>query len=795
MRKLLVLLFVLPSILFINAQEGKAIIKGVIKDQLTGEPIIGATAILSNGKGGVSDIDGKFTILTPPGAYKLKVKFIGYNEQEQSVTLTKDGEVLELEIALKEGNQLEDVVVSSGKYEQNIGEVPVSIAIIKPRLINNKAITTPEDIIKQIPGVQMMESQVSIRGGSGFSYGSGSRVLLMVDDIPMLAGDANDVKWPSLPLENLEQMEVIKGASSVLYGSSALNGVINMRTAWPTDKPKTKINISNGLYSHAFGTQKGRTIDGRDTILHRNDQTWWNGSQYYVSGNFMHSRRIKDNFDLVLGGNFLTDEGYKEGADEHRFRLNVKTRWRSKKYDGLSYGINASHTNGRGNLFFLWKGADSVLVPQGGTDTSTTTLSHYTSYRTNIDPYIVYYDSVGRKHSLRGRYYNTKNVNNTSQGSTANSFYVEYQFQQHYKKDYTLTAGFMEYYTGVVSQLYGQHNSNNIAVFAQGDKKLKRFNFTAGMRVEHFRIDTVSTKTAPKFLFDTIPVKPVFRFGTTYQAAEATFFRASYGEGYRFPSIAEKYISTFVGGLSIFPNPQVTPETGWSAEVGIKQGFKIKKFKGYLDVAGFVTEYHNMMEFRFGFYTHSGQQWDQATMGYPHLSNYGAQSRNVSNARISGTEITVVGSGNIGKVGVNILAGYTYLNPISLNTDSVYRATFSDSVNILKYRYKHMAKCDIEFTYKKFALGASGRYNSFMQNVDQTFVDPIIGNLILPGYAAYRDARRIGDFVMDARFSFKMSSSNKLAFLVNNVFNREYSNRPGNVLPPRTFIVQYSFDF
>lgn len=791
MRKLLLLCFFLPSIIHTTAQN--ASIKGKIIDSSTKEAIIGATAILDNGKGAVSDLDGNYLIQTPPGTYTLTVKFIGYEDFVKNISVN-ESETKVLDILLVEGNQLEDVVVSASKFEQNIGEVPVSMAVIKPKLIDSKATITPESIVDQIPGVQVMENQVSIRGGSGFSYGSGSRVLLMVDDIPMLAGDANDVKWPSLPLENLAQMEVIKGASSVLYGSSALNGVINMRTAYPTDKPKTKINISNGVYGHAYGTQLGRDINGNDTILNRDNQTWWNGTQYYVSGNFLHSRRIKDNFDLVVGGNFLTDEGYRAGADEHRFRINANTRWRSKKFDGLTYGVNVSHTNGRGNLFFLWQNGDSVLIPQGGLDTATTTLSAYSSYRTNIDPFITYFDSTGRKHSLRGRFYSTENVNNTNQGSQANSYYAEYQFQQRYKHDYTLTAGLMEFYTGVHSELYGDHESNNLAIFAQGDKKLNRFNFTAGMRVEHFRIDTVSSRTASKLLKDTIPVKPVFRFGATYQAAEATYLRASYGEGYRFPSIAEKYISTFVGGLNVFPNPQVQPETGWSAELGIKQGFKISNFKGYLDVAGFVTEYHDMMEFRFGFYTSSGQQWDYASMGYPGLVNFGAQSRNVSNARISGAEATIVGTGNIGKIGVNVLAGYTYINPVSLNSDSLYRSTFSDSVDMLKYRYKHMAKADLELTYKSIALGASGRYNSFMQNVDKSFVDAL-GELILPGYAAYRDARRIGDFVMDARFSFKFTETSKLAFLVNNVFNREYSNRPGNILPPRTYIVQYSFNF
>ena len=86
-------------------------------------------------------------------------------------------------------------------------------------------------IIDQVPGVNVVDGQANIRGGSGFSVGAGSRVLVLVDDLPMLAADAGDAKWSFLPTENLAQIEIIKGASSVTYGSSALSGSINIRTA------------------------------------------------------------------------------------------------------------------------------------------------------------------------------------------------------------------------------------------------------------------------------------------------------------------------------------------------------------------------------------------------------------------------------------------------------------------------------------------------------------------------------------------------------------------------------------
>src|SRR6185295_10285117 len=110
-------------------------------------------------------------------------------------------------------------------------------------------------------------------------------------------------------------------------------------------------------------------------------------------------------------------------------------------------------------------------------------------------------------------------------------------------------------------------------------------------RMEKSRVDTVDDDFTP-----------VVRTGINYHAAKETYLRTSFGQGYRFPSVAEKYISAEVSGVRIFPNPALKPESGWSAEVGIMQGIKFSEWSGYVDVALFQTEYKDMMEFNFGTY-------------------------------------------------------------------------------------------------------------------------------------------------------------------------------------------------
>ena len=798
-----------------------ATIKGLIMDGEENEPLIGGNVILNTGIGAATDFNGNYTINTEPGTYTVKFKYIGYQSQTQNITL-KAGETKVIDITLiPEANQLDDVVISASKYEQKLGDVPVSMAVIKPALIENKATRDAQAIIEQVPGVQINENQVSIRGGSGWSYGAGSRVLVMVDGMPMLAGDANDIKWSAIPLENISQIEILKGASSVLYGSSALNGVINIRTQYPKDKPVTKINISNGFYMPGYGSRKGTSLLGGDSTLdQREDQTWWDKPQGYIQGNFTHLRKLTENDELVLGGSFMKDQGYRYGANDQRSRINGGWKHFSKKHNGLSYGINLNNNFNSSTIFFLWAGADSVLHALGGIDSATTTMSTSTSSRIMVDPYISYVSENGKEHHLKTRFFRTDNKNNTNQAATSNYYYGEYQFQQRFDNKITLTSGAMSSYTDVISELYGNHYSNNIAAYVQGDKKGEKFNLTAGMRMEYFKIDDVQSKGKLFGRDLNIPFQPVFRVGGTYQPMEYTFIRASYGQGYRFPSIAEKYIKTFVGGLNIFPNAQIKPEYGWSGEIGLKQGFKINNFKGYIDASAFITQYTDMMEFMFGIYDSLGNDlnYDQfITLLGGNINNisnlFGARSTNVQNANIPGFEINIVGQGALTDVlSFTTLAGYTYINPIAVDPDSAYLATFSNpEYPTLKYRNNHMIKIDFQIDYKKIAFGLSTRYTSLMQNIDGiletdniviTVVHPTNGPASLPtgqnilsGYGDYRAARMTGDLVFDARLAFNINKKSKLSLLMNNVLNREYTNRPGNVMPPRTILWQYSLTF
>ena len=757
-------------------------VSGCITDKLTNETLIGVNILLDGEGIASSDFDGNFNIRTSQGTHELIFKFIGYKEEKISFTLSA-GESKRIEIKMTEDAELiETVVVSAGKFEQPIEETTVSIEVIKPNLISNKNTTNIQTAIDQVPGVNITDGQANIRGGSGWSYGAGTRVQVLVDDMPLISGDAGQAQWSLISTENINQVEIIKGATSALYGSSALNGVINIRTAYPNEKPETKINFHNGNYSNAK----------------RNSLNWWGLDKRKVYGiDFLHKQKI-NNLDLVVGGFILEDQGYRYKEVTSRQRVNFNFRHRNPKIEGLSYGLNANFLFNETASALIWESYESAYIPLDSSVTKTSGDVH------NIDPFITYINSKsGDKHRLRTRYMRVVNDNETKndsngQDNQSTTYYAEYQYQKNLESfGINWTSGLMNEYVDAVSELFNGTNYRlNNAIFTQLDKKIgKRINLSLGARYEQFMLRTSELYEIGGDSINSFKAaKPVFRAGINYRLAEATFIRSSWGQGYRFPSIAELFIETEVtSGIYVYQNPELKPESGWSSELAIKQGFKIGNWRGFFDIAGFIMEYENMMEFSFG-------QWQQTTAN---SLGIGFKSINIGDTRISGIEFSVNASGKVGKNELMLMGGYTYIDAIPLNPEipygndingnelNYYNTSSLDSSSLfLKYRHKHVAKLDMEYKTRNWSFGTSFRYNSFMLNVDKIFVDPFFETLV-PGIAESRENLSDGDFIVDTRIIRELSKTTSLSLIINNLLNTEYQTRPANMLPPRTVSLKF----
>ena len=123
--------------------------------------------VTCNGKISSTNLEWLFEINAEAPQYIIAIKYIGYQNYSDTISAAELKTIREIKLN-KSSRQLDGVIISAGRYEQNISRVPVSIEIIKPALIENKNTVNLETIIDQVPGVNVIDGQVSIRGGSGF---------------------------------------------------------------------------------------------------------------------------------------------------------------------------------------------------------------------------------------------------------------------------------------------------------------------------------------------------------------------------------------------------------------------------------------------------------------------------------------------------------------------------------------------------------------------------------------------------------------------------------------------------
>ena len=754
-----ILLGLMPTMLLAQSINGK------VRDKANGETLIGVNIFNQDNVGASTNVDGEYNLKLSEGDHSVTFKFIGYEEVVKKISL-KNGEKISLDVKLSTASTTLDLVVVTGsQFEKKVSEEMVTVDVVREYLIENTASPDLKAAVGKVPGVTILDGQASIRGGGGYSYGVGSRVQLVIDDLPLLTGDLKDIQWSAIPMETVEQIEVVKGASSGLYGSGAMNGVIHVRTGWATDKPETTFRIYQGIYTNP-GVKEAR---------------WWDKtfSPTFTGAFFSHRQKVK-NIDVVVGAHASSDLTYLQRGHRQAFRANFKTRIQNRKLKGLSYGINGSAQYQQSGRFVLWaNNLEGAYKPLDGTSSTDKYMF------INVDPWIQYSSEKSGFHSLKGRYYRVERRNDSWEDpSASNVLFFDYRFQNEFKYNFRLTAGLQYQCVWSFSSLYpdaGNIITHNPSIYAQLEKTfIDKISLLVGIRNEWNEVVTLKKETT----------LPIVRAGANFKVAKKTNIRASFGQSFRFPSIGEKYIDASLGPLKILPNNDLGSERGWSAELGVKQGFRVSKWNAYFDFALFWMEFRDMVEYQFGIFD----------VGEPEPV-LGFKPFNVSKARVAGVEFGLTGDGSIGPIPVRVFLGYTFNYPADLQSDTsqqnveVYIQNFFQSINnsdsltesasILKYRITNVFKADIELDFWKFTLGYSAVYNSYINRIDAEF------ETFLPGFSEYRELNDKGIWNMDARLIFRISQRSSVAMIAKNFLNEFYSVRPGIMEAPRSFTLQY----
>lgn len=824
-----------------HAQTKSYTISGVITDATNHETLPQAHVLIEgkNGAGAVADFDGQYTITVHQAEVTLVFNYVGYETHKEHISFKTGSNKKEINVALRsKATELKAVQVQGTRFATDGKASIQTMEVVGLKELEKKQATTLDRALKGVAGLAIVDNEPQMRGGSGFSSGMGSRVMLLLDDMPMLRADAGRPAWNLVSMDDVEQIDVLKGAASVLYGSAAINGAINVRTKYASSTPKSAIKLYAGFYDKPNSTPLTRNTWVQnpnppfDKILQQNevkDVSWTEGCPIKLGIALNHSRQMTKWWDFSANVDYSYDDGYRLGPDqdpgtrvepaEKRVRASMGNRFHLSEQWTISLNANVLYSDNR--MYNFWANAfDGKYRAFGNTESGkwATTLSHFKDVVVLVDPHLKYVSPKGGVHEWDNRYMFSNNnvINITGQDAQSQSAYTTYRYRKTFKKagDLSIATGAANQYTYSVGEVFsgnildmgstGSHTADNLAVFLKLEKpflKEKNLRLEIGGRLENCFVDTWHE------------MSPVFQLGLNYAITQSgTILRLSVGQGYRAATIGEKFITTRVGMYGFYPNPDLQSEKSINAEFGLRQYLKGDVVTGYIDVAGFHQIYWNYIEFFMG-------PWNTDET-VPLAKKYGFKFFNTGLATITGAEssmgLEINASDNLK---FQLQANYTYSLPVCKEPEKVYTATstkeykYSNSSsntegNILKYRIQHMSKFDFDVRFlKNFSIGAGVQYMSAMKNVDGVFIDldknrkehgawldQMGMDLPFTGIEEFMKKHAWGSLVVDLRASVDINHFT-FSFVVNNLLNAEYSLRPLYIEAPRMYSLQITYRF
>ncbi len=188
-------------------------------------------------KGAVSDIDGRYSIESlAPGTYIVIASFTGYRSESKTVTISNKD--VQLNFELLESESLDEVVISGTLKPVSRLESPVPVEVYSPAFLKKNPTPNIFDALQNVNGVRpQLNCNVCNTGDIHINGLEGPYTLVMIDGMPIVSGLSTVYGLSGIPNSLIEQVEIVKGPASSLYGSEAVGGLINVITKRPEHAP------------------------------------------------------------------------------------------------------------------------------------------------------------------------------------------------------------------------------------------------------------------------------------------------------------------------------------------------------------------------------------------------------------------------------------------------------------------------------------------------------------------------------------------------------------------------------
>ena len=469
----------------------------------------------------------------------LRFQFVGYLTQDIPLEKAKDNV---LDVVMEEDlMNLETVVVTGTRTPRLLKESPILTRVITgPDIRKTDALNIGDLLESELPGIEFsyaMDQQVTLNM-QGFG---GNSVLFLVDGERIAGETLDNIDYNRLNLDNVQRVEIVKGAASSLYGSNAVGGVVNLISAGATEPWSVNANARYGAH---------------------NEQRY-GGSAGFIAGKFNSLTNAQytsiDSYAMPSEGDYNTFYG--------GYNWSIKERLQYEPLEGLKFTARAGYFFRERDLQSdtrdRYRDFSGGLKGEWEIDESNRLELSYGYDQYDKSDYLLFNDTDVRdysnvQHVVRGVY-------TCSLGEDGRHTMI---LGGDYMRDYLMSYQFEN------NGYYVQHTAD---VFGQIEARLdERWHFTGGLRYDFFSQKKLS-HFSPKL-------------SLMYRLKNWSF-RGSYSGGFRAPTLKEMYMSFDMASIfMIYGNPDLSPESSENLSLSAEYNWK------YLSAS--VSGFYNFVDNR-----------------------------------------------------------------------------------------------------------------------------------------------------------------------------------------------------
>ncbi|WP_214072669.1 TonB-dependent receptor [Mucilaginibacter sp. dw_454] len=789
MKYLLISFFLISIALHTSAQTYS--ISGSVKNA-SGEVVANASVTLKGTNYGAhADTTGDFSLQASTGKYNLVISAVGYKSASHEIRLEKNISVNIVLVA--DIQQLKNVDVKAAKQNSfgitrmkavegtTINAGKKSEVIILDDITANKATNNTRQIYSKVAGLNIWESD----GGAGIQLGIGGRGLnpnRVTNFNTRQNGydiSADALGYPESyytpPAEMTDRIEILRGASSLQYGTQ-FGGIINFKLKeGTTDKPfeltanetagswnffntATSIGGTSGKLQY-YGYYQHKQGDGWRPNGHFNDNTAYTSLTYKVSDKFSVTLQYTYMGYLAQQSGGLTDdEFYTDPGQSTRARNWFKVNWNLGAAI-VDYKIS-DNLKFNSRFFGLYAGRDAVGKidyanrSDNGTDPRNLYMDTYHNY--GNESRLLYNYKLGNEQQnlLVGmRFYSGHTDRQQGYGDNGSAATFNYNPTFNYQNNYYSHYLFPNY---------------NLAFFAENIFRLTpKLSIIPGVRFEDIVTKANGSYTQANTdlahnvigLVDSTDHRNSTRhfviggLGLGYYQSQALQFYANISQNYR--AINFNDLNSSIKGLRVDPN--LKDETGYSADAGIRGNID-----GVLDydLSVFMIHYNN----RIG----SVEKADSSFNDFRYRTNIGA-SRNLGIESFAELELLHFITGAVSDTKLSLFSNLAFID--AKYTGNIQETAFAGKK--VEFAPDVVLKTGLTYRQPKFSISYQLSYTS-QQFTDATnapaSADAIIGEI--PAYT-----------VMDLSASYRINKTFSVSGSCNNLANASYFTRRAESYP------------